>query len=538
MDYREFHSEFPHGSARFADDGDVQRAGLLRGEGLFLGYWGRRALQSSSDAPVLVCAGSGSGKSRDLYMQLLSMPSRESFLVLDPKGELFTCSHLTHARQEIRTYTVNLMADEGVIPAHGCTVLDILKPNCPALFENARLLISAMIAENPGEKYFSNRARDWMPDIAVSDVESNGSTSLPRLYDILAMIDGDPNGWEAYLEQMLNSRYAPVRKTAAEMFKKSLDAPKEFSGVLGEINNALEPLKSPRVRKMLEGGFSLEELTDGRHPVRVHLCIDGDVLKDMASIVRPFFQAVMIYKGRRPSSPRVNLLIDEAAQLSKFDALKTAMSYSRGKGVRTIVTFQDIGQIEEHYSKPGVKTFFGNSETKVFFGVRDYETAQLISNMMGTATNEIHQKHEQENARRKAGKIAMEVIDGRSPLEAANDYIHYLEASRRPHKQARPLMSAAEILSMPEDKAIILISGKGVPPIIADKHPYYSRAASREMNLRYLPHPSHEPRDKVRLWGFLRSRWVRAVRRPVPEEYRYFPQYAFGHAVSLEDHPL
>ena len=99
-------------------------------------------------------------------------------------------------------------------------------------------------------------------------------------------------------------------------------------------------------------------------------------------------------------------------------------------------------------------------------------------------------------------------------------------------------MSAAEILSMPEDKAIILISGKGVPPIIADKHPYYSRAASREMNLRYLPHPSHEPRDKVRLWGFLRSRWVRAVRRPVPEEYRYFPQYAFGHAVSLEDHPL
>jgi len=246
----------------------------------------------------------------------------------------------------------------------------------------------------------------------------------------------------------------------------------------------------------------------------------------------------MIYKGRQPYSPRVNLLIDEAAQLGKFDALKTAMSYSRGKGVRTIVTFQDIGQIEEHYTKAGLKTFFGNAETKIFFGVRDYETALLISNMMGTITNEIHHKHEQEEARRKANKIAMEVIEGRSPLEAANDYSHYREASKRPQKQSRPMMTASEILSMPEDKAIILISGKGVPPIIADKHPYYSRAASREMNLRYLPHPSHAPRDKARLWGFFRSRWISAVRGPVPKKYRHFPQYALSHAVSLEGYPL
>ena len=257
----------------------------------------------------------------------------------------------------------------------------------------------------------------------------------------------------------------------------------------------------------------------------------------MASIVRPFFQAVMIYKGRRPDTPRVNLLIDEAAQLGKFDALKTAMSYSRGKGVRTIVTFQDIGQIEEHHSASGVKTFLSNAETKILFGVHEYETALLISNMMGTCTNEIHNKHEQEEARRKANKIVMDVIEGRSPLEAANDYRYYREASRRPHKQSRPLMTPAEILSMPEDKAIILISGKGIPPIIADKYPYYSRAASREMNLRYLPNPAHKPTDRVRLWKTFGSKWVRVKSEIVPEHLLHFPQNASGERLVLEGYP-
>lgn len=536
MDTQDFNSENPYGSARWANRDDIRRAGLFGGQGLQQGYWGRKPLENDSDAPVLVCAGSGSGKSRDLFVPMLCRPDRGSWVVLDPRGELYQVSMLRLAEQGIYAYCLNLMPEAGGIPRHSCNPLDILRPDCPALFENTEFLIGGLIAKPIGrsEPYFANRARDWAQDLTISRVEHFGETSLPDLYRTINLIEGDQEGWEAQLEVMLNSRFESVRKTAKEMFIKQNESPKEFSGIMGEIYNALAPLKSPQVRTMLESGFSLSELADGVRPVRLHVVFPAEFLASLAPIVRVIFQSVMLYKGRRPDTPRVTLLADESAQLKKFDGLQTAMSYSRGQGVRTIAVFQDIGQIATNYGEAAIKTFLGNAETKLFFGVRDYGTAQLISNMLGQTTNHVHDPRQQEEARRSRMKIMREVVDGRDPFEAAYEYRHYGEAAKRPNKQARPLMTPAEILNLPANKAIAMISGRDLPPILQDKYPYYSREAAREMNLRYLPNPSHAPTDRVRLWKRFGSDWVKVKRVSVPEKLAHIPQFASGERLVLE----
>ncbi|MEM8616692.1 MAG: hypothetical protein AAGF20_07125, partial [Pseudomonadota bacterium] len=71
----------------------------------------------------------------------------------------------------------------------------------------------------------------------------------------------------------------------------------------------------------------------------------------------------------------------------------------------------------------------------------------------------------------------------------------------------------------------------------ADRYPYYSRQASREMNYRYGPHPKHPPFDKVKVHGRFKSKWVSVKNIPVPERLAHFPQYDLGNMQVIEGQP-
>lgn len=538
MHDKEFFSEFPHGSARFSDHEERKKAGVFGQKGLQIGYVGKRPLRSDSDAPMLVLAGSGSGKGRDIFLPMLCTPSDESWVVLDTRGDLHDVSKIRLAERNTFLYCLNMIPDGGGMPRHNCNYLEVLKPDCPAVFEIAKYILGAVIIKPPGrsEPYFAGRAEDYLQCIGLADVFSNGWTSFPRIYSLINMIEADRERWDDFVDHMLGSEHEFIKRTTAELYMKQSESPKEFGSIMGEIYNALSPLKSPLVRQMLEPGFSLSELADGERPVRVHICVPGEYLSDFAPIVRGLFQAVQIEKGKRPDTPRVNLLVDESAQLKQFEGLLTAMLFSRGAGVRTIAVFQDAGQIENLYGRAGVTTFFSNAQTKLFFGVTDESTAKVISSMLGTTTVDVYDTHAQAGAQRRRRQVMKQVMfEGRDPVEASAEYAHYDEASKRARKQARALMTPDEIINMPSDKMIVMMSGKDLPPIYADRYPYYSREASRELNYRYGPHPKHPPFDQVKVHGRFKSKWVNVRDVPVPSDLRHFPQHDLGTMQVIED---
>ena len=243
---------------------------------------------------------------------------------------------------------------------------------------------------------------------------------------------------------------------------------------MGEIYATLSFLDDPTLLASLEDGdFSLADLCDAYRPAKIFLNIPAEYLSIWSSLLRLFFVVTMLYKARHPDAPRVMLIVDEAGQLGHFEALLRAFTYGRGAGVRAWAIFQDIGQIIRNFGAPALQGFLGSAQMRQFFGVRDYQTAQLISDMLGMQTLSYDDALRQREAQRQRRQVLEQVWNGADPFEAAFEFAHHSRNAKERTKQARRLMTPDEILAMPEDRQILFISGKNLPPVYGWKYPYY-----------------------------------------------------------------
>jgi type IV secretion system protein VirD4 len=529
-----FNEKHRFGSAGWASEDDLRAAGLFNRAGPQIGYWNKTPIHLDGDAPMITIGGAGSGKLRDLLSYVLCNAPGVPMIVLDPRGELAAISLHNLVRDDELGYCWNPIALCGN-PQHGCNPLDILSPDAPDFHANVAFITEGLIALRGGEgQYFCMRAREWTGALMKSRVEKNGRTSLPDLYRTINAIESDRNAWADQLEAMLASRFDDVRRVAGEMLTKQQDAPKEFGGIMGEIYGCFAFLNDPVLLTWLEESeFSLAALVDQSRVSKIFLNIPAEYLSVWSPLVRLFFTVAMLYKSRNPGGRRVMLLVDEAGQLGRFDALVRAYTYGRGAGVRAWSIWQDAGQIVRNLGSTALQGLLGSSQMRQFFGVRDYDTARLVSSMLGTETLEYDDTLQQDAAKRQKYETVRRVMSGGDPFEAAYDYAHFNRNAEHRTKQARALMTPDEILAMPEDRQILFISGKNLKPILAWKYPYYTR---REMAGRYLPNPYHPPMDYVPIPGMFGTKRVPVITENVPPRLAALPQYKGGQWSYVKGH--
>jgi len=318
--------------------------------------------------------------------------------------------------------------------------------------------------------------------------------------------------------------FPSVRRTGGELRTKEKEAPKEFYGIYSTLTQSVSFLGDPRILSSLKNpDFSLGDLCrDDEHPRTVFLNAPAEYAQILAPLNRVMFSVVMLYKSRKPQSRRVTLICDEAGQLGRFEALMSAITYGRGAGLRTIAVFQDIGQIVRNYDEASLQGFIGSCQLRVFFGVRDYKTAKLISDMLGSQTLSYDNESQQEENRRKQWDAFQRFMNGEDPFASGYDFSHFGNASNNRSKMQRPLMTPDEIMSMPEDRAIAFISGLNIPPVYINKYPYYERKDLRGL---WLPNPMHPPIDCVTLPDFWGARIASVITDDVPPHLVSFPQY-------------
>lgn len=535
--HQTFNEDHRFGSAAWADEHDMHAAGLFDGKGLPLGFFGRHAIHLDGDAPLLTIGGAGSGKLRDLLGHVAINAKGERMLWLDPRGEILSICQHTFAPANEYAYAWNPFRIAG-LPSHSCNLLDILRLDDPRLHADAKFICANLLplTGSANGQYFELRAREWLEAIMKSLVEIFGAVSFPDLWRTINLIEGNPELWAEMLEMMLRSRFADVRRVAAEMMSKQQESSKEFGAILGEIYANLSFLSDPALLASLEGGdFSPAVLCDPDIVASIFMNVPAEYLKLWAPVLRTFFTVVMLYKSRVPQAARITAVVDESGQLGNFEALLSAFTYGRGFGIRTWALFQDIGQIARNFDPSAVQSFMGSAQVRQFFGVRDLQTAQLISGMLGTQTLSYDGFEYQQAAKREKWQAAKQALFGNDPLAHGYDLGHYARNAEHRTKQARPLMSGDEILNLPEDKQLLFISGLNLMPILGDKWAYYAR---RENAGRYLPNPYHPPADKVRIATRFGSKWARVLDQPVPAKWAAFPQYQSGRALSVAGYPL
>ncbi len=183
------------------------------------------------------------------------------------------------------------------------------------------------------------------------------------------------------------------------------------------------------------------------------------------------------------------------------------------------------GANTRNFGPTGLQGFMGSAALRQFFGVRDYQTAQLVSSMLGQETLEYDDTLRQSQARQAKRQAAMSILGGNDPFAAAQNFRHHAFEETHRTKQARALMTPDEVLAMPEDRQICFVSGKSLGPILGHKYPYYTRP---EFAGRFLPNPFHPPLDGVsipRRWG---RGTAKVITEAVPKKFAHFPQYDAG----------
>lgn len=532
-----FHEEFRFGSARWATPEDIARAGLHGGSDPFLGYMGDRPLRLPGDAPIITFGGAGSGKLRDvLAYNLCGLRDRKGvwhaprrMLINDPRGELAAVSIGNQIRMGKAAYCINPYGLHG-LPRHRVNPWNILRPGSPTFHADTKLLVADLIPlPAQGDDYFGRRARELSEALikthvaGVAPSQTRDAISLASFYELVNMT-AIPAGWDVLVQRMASMPDGDIRRVAEEMDGKRKEAPKEYSGIVGSLYEAVQSLSDPAVRDTLSGSdFSLDVLC--REDCNIYLVIPAEYLTMLAPVQRAIFGAAILYKNRNPGAPGVLLVVDEAAQLGNFEALSRAYSYGRGMGLRAWSFWQDPGQITRNYGHAALSGFIGSSQCRQFFGVRDFDTARLVSHMLGQQTLSYDEALRQQAAHAQAARIVHGLMQGGDPFAAGVGMAQSLHATQHRTQQARALMTPDEVLNMPEDEQILFISGLGLAPIRASKRPYFKQSA---MAGGYLPNPFHPPLDRVPVVGRWRTSWVPVVRENVPADLAHWPQHQTG----------
>ena len=182
-------------------------------------------------------------------------------------------------------------------------------------------------------------------------------------------------------------------------------------------------------------------------------------------------------KSQLESHPRnedtlpVLFIMDEFAQLGYMECIEAAMGYIAGYGVRMWFFLQDISQLKLHYPESW-SMFMANTDYKCFFGINDYNTAELVSNMIGNTTVD--------NFSHTIGissGSSYSCFSGNSSNKGNN-------SSQTFTKTSRQLLTPDEVMRIPRDKQIIFIRGE--KPIYCDRPAYYNHSDICEQSKIYL----------------------------------------------------
>ena len=244
-----------------------------------------------------------------------------------------------------------------------------------------------------------------------------------------------------------------VDPTIASYAREILDKKEnERSGVISTALTCLQLYRDPIAAAATSvSDFTIEELVHGDRPLSLYLTIPPSDI----SRTKPLIRLILNQIGRRLTEDiqdskarrQVLFMLDEFPALGRLDFFETALGYMAGYGLRAYLITQSLNQIDKAYGQNNA--VLDHCHVRVAFASNDERTAKRISDALGTTT-------EQRAMRNYAGhRLA--------------PWLSHVMVSRQ--ETARALLTPGEVMQLPADQELILLSGKR--PIKAQKIKYY-----------------------------------------------------------------
>src|SRR6266436_5948357 len=444
-----------YGSARWADIKEVRRAGLLGPDGVVLGRLGGSYLRHDGPEHVLCFAPTRSGKGVGLVIPtLLTWP--HSTVVHDIKGENFQLTSGWRARfGSVLLFDLTNPASAAYNP-----LLEIRKGDCEV--RDAQNIADILVdPEGALERrnHWEKTSHSLLVGAILHVLYAEADKTLAGVANFLS----DPSrSIEATLNAMLatphlGERVHPVVASAArELLNKSEN---ERSGVLSTTMSFLGLYRDPVVAKVTRRcDWCIADLVEGERPATLYLVVPPSDI----SRTKPLVRLVLNQIGRRLTEElearrrrhRLLLMLDEFPALGRLDFFESALAFMAGYGLKSFLIAQSLNQIEKAYGPNN--SILDNCHVRVSFATNDERTAKRVSDALGIATE----------------MRAMKNYAG----HRLSPWLGHLMVSRQ--ETARPLLTPGEVMQLPPNDELVLISG--CSPIRAKKARYFEDERFRE----------------------------------------------------------
>ncbi|MEP0175034.1 MAG: type IV secretory system conjugative DNA transfer family protein [Paraglaciecola sp.] len=526
------------GSAGFANTKDLERAGLVNHGCLHHGYTFEkkpRPIGFAEHTPTLVLGSAGSQK----YTSHLAynVVAKETSITLDSKGEIAATAAMLMPWADVFLFNpFGLWTGyPWFLPSnHRYNVLDILHVDSPTFFDDALTLAKNLIEKPKGgsgsSMHFYGKAVQIVTALLMYIKERNPYGSLADLYNLVGDISG--GGQQDYFASMhypamQDSRFHVIRIAADEMLSKRDMAPAEFASIISTISNALQVLGSPALQVALSGKstISFKDFINPDKIRKLFIMIPAHMLESCAPIIRCMITAIAIEQQRSPRGV-IHFILDECAQLGRFDLLPFMMSYLRGSKAKVTPVFQNAGQIFDLYGSEGADTIIANAQAKVIMGVSSERTAKLVSGLGGKTTYRYLPKNKQTEGNFKRMQALQNAMNGGSTTTAMLEMMRQDKTMQTPDSVARDLITPDEVLRLPINTGLLYIHGFGFGMYRFLKLPYFQNKAFAH---KFLPNPYREVHDHIVIpASFGRMKAVKLITEKVPASISQLPQYVQG----------
>jgi type IV secretion system protein VirD4 len=531
-----------HGSARWGTTGELRRGGMLGSEGIVLCQtsearfsavlddkgalkWKMRRpgqlVRHDGPEHVFVFAPTRSGKGIGIVMPTL-FAWGQSALIYDIKKELWS---LTAGYRRKFSYCWRFEP----------TAPDSVRFN--PLFEirrgdnevrDAQVIADILVdPDGAGTKWdhWQTTAHALLVGAILHVLYAEADKTLTGVGAFLA----DPSRTQLQtLQRMLNAHHLPsgphpvIAQVARSMLNK---ADNELSGVVSTATSCLDLFRDPLVaRATSRSDFRIADLMNLDHPVSLYLVVPPSDLSRLRRLIRlllnqvgqrltermefgvgpspkktPFLAALRAAiapttaTGPSPSPSkgyrhRLLVLVDEFTSLGKLDFFENQLAFCAGYGLKCFMVAQSLNQLQKTYGDKN--SILDNSHIRVTYSANDEITARRISDLVGQATL----------TKRQRSFSAAKLLSGRSVSESEQEF-------------ARPLLTADEVLRLPYDDAILLVSG--MAPYRGKKLMYYLDPRFKARAGLRPPNGPREQRAQLPRRSRAASEW--AALRPIED---------------------
>jgi len=470
-----------YGSAKWADQKEMEQAGLLGGSGVVLGSGpDGRYLMHDGPENIGIVAPPRSGKGAGPIISTL-LTWGHSVVVNDIRKENWEAT----AGYRAKFSNVIYFNPTDPLSAHFNPLFEVRKgPKAIADAQN----VADMIVDPDG----TGKPDHW-------DKTSHALLVAAILHILYAEEDKGMRGLSAFLadperdmittlHHMLRTDHGDpdVHLAIASAARENLNrSPNELSGVMSTAMSFLGLYRDPIIAKnTADSDFCIQDLIHSDKPVSLYMVIPPSEMNRTRPLRRliwaqigrklmeehtPMHQVKPTYFGRfrawladigllrkaaaKQASEaggrrRVLLLADEFPALGRMDFFETQLAYTGGYGIKAMIVAQSRNQIDKVYGN--TNSILDLCHVRVFFTPNDDKTAETISALTGTKT-EVHQQKTY-TGHRLAPWLA-----------------HVMIADQ---EVARPLLTPGEVLTFPAEESLVFVAGHN--PMRARKLMYFS----------------------------------------------------------------